>query len=306
MENLLFHSLPTAPLAALIFSIPGPILAFYLSGAAILIIGLIVILKSDLPQAKELDKFIPFGRIFFAVPLAVFGVEHFIFATSMANMVPSWIPWHLFWIYLVGAALIAAALSIATGICSRLAGAMLSFMILSFVCMLHIPNWVAHPHDRFAMAVALRDLAFSAGALALAVTPKNRPQTNWQLAIVTITRLAIAIPMVVFGVEHFLYPSFVPVVPLERAMPAWVPAPHTFSCLIGTAMLATALCIIVNWKSRKAAIWLGIVILFTMATIYLPILIAAPLDVANAINYFADTLMMNGAVLLLAGALPKD
>jgi uncharacterized membrane protein len=179
-------------------------------------------------------------------------------------------------------------------------------MIFFFVCTLHVPNWVAHPQDRFAIAVALRDLAFSAGALALAVTPKNRPQTNWELVIVTITRLAIAIPMVVFGVEHFLYPSFVPVVPLEKAMPAWVPAPHTFSCLIGAAMLATALCIIVNWKSRQAAIWLGIVILFTMATIYLPILIAAPLDVANAINYFADTLMMNGAVLLLAGALPKD
>src|SRR5579872_2146739 len=289
MENLL-PIIPCTVPASLIFAISGPILSLYAAGVAILIIGLIMILRNDVPQARGLEKLIPFGRIFFAVPLAAFGVEHFIFANFMTGMVPSWIPWHLFWIYFVGAALIAAALSIATGICSRLAGALLSFMIFLFVCTLHVPNWIAHPHDRFAMAVALRDLAFSAGALALAVTPKNRPQTNWELAIVTIMRLAIAIPMVVFGFEHFIYPSYVPVIPLERAMPSWVPAPHVFSCLIGIAMLATALGIIVHWKPRKAAIWLGIVILFTMATIYLPILIAAPLDVANAINYFFDTL----------------
>jgi uncharacterized membrane protein len=50
------------------------------------------------------------ARILFILPLVGFGFGHFTQADAMAGMVP--IPGGVFWIYLTGAALLAAAVSI--------------------------------------------------------------------------------------------------------------------------------------------------------------------------------------------------
>ncbi len=65
----------------------------------------------------------PFGRLFFAIPLAVFGSEHFTVTANVATLVPRWIPAHTFWVYLVGVAFLCAALSIAVLVQARLAAA---------------------------------------------------------------------------------------------------------------------------------------------------------------------------------------
>ena len=65
-----------------------------------------------LPPRRGLEKILPFGRLFFAMPMGVFGTEHLVDTAEIAALVPSWMPAHLFWTYLVGIALIAAALSI--------------------------------------------------------------------------------------------------------------------------------------------------------------------------------------------------
>jgi hypothetical protein len=43
--------------------------------------------------------------------LAVFAAEHFTAAQDLMRIVPSWLPSPLFWIYFVGAAWLAAAIS---------------------------------------------------------------------------------------------------------------------------------------------------------------------------------------------------
>jgi len=60
----------------------------------------------------------------------------------------------------------------------------------------------------------------------------------------------------------------------------------------------------VNKKTRMAATSLGLTILLTVLWIYLPMLLAAPTDVV-ALNYFFDTLLFCGAILLLANAMDK-
>jgi len=52
-----------------------------------------------------------------------------------------------------------------------------------------------------------------------------------------------------------------------------------------------------------AATYLGIMVLLLMLFVYLPILIAEPLSIANGLNYFFDTLVLSGAALLLADAI---
>jgi uncharacterized membrane protein len=71
--------------------------------------------RANKDQKHGLEKILPFGRLFYAIPMGVFGTDHLADAKNIARIVPSWMPLHIFWVYLVGIALIAAALSITSG-----------------------------------------------------------------------------------------------------------------------------------------------------------------------------------------------
>lgn len=68
------------------------------------------------------------GRLLFALPLIVFAVQHFLYASFIATLIPAWIPLRLFWAYFVGAAFVAAAVSIATKLRGRLGATLLGIM----------------------------------------------------------------------------------------------------------------------------------------------------------------------------------
>ena len=57
---------------------------------------------------KNLDTI---GRYVFTIPFVVFGLMHLMSANDMAGMVPSWVPGGIFWVYVLGLAQIAAAVS---------------------------------------------------------------------------------------------------------------------------------------------------------------------------------------------------
>ena len=79
-------------------------------GVAFLVFGLFAV-RRDFFAATGLERLIVLGRVFFAAPLAAFGVEHLTLAQFIMQGVPVWMPWRLFWAYFVGVALIATALS---------------------------------------------------------------------------------------------------------------------------------------------------------------------------------------------------
>jgi hypothetical protein len=70
--------------------------------------------KTDLARARGLDKIAALSNLCFAIPLAVFGALHLSGIGFVLPLVPKYMPWRLFWAYFVGAALLAASLSIAT------------------------------------------------------------------------------------------------------------------------------------------------------------------------------------------------
>ena len=106
--------------------------------------------KTDIAQARGLDKIVALSNLCFAIPLAVFGALHLAGAEFLMPMVPSYMPWRLFWAYFVGFALLAASLSIATKIQVRWSGLLFGIMMFLFVAMLDIPGVFANPRDRFA------------------------------------------------------------------------------------------------------------------------------------------------------------
>lgn len=273
----------------------------YFIGAVILGIGLVVI-RSEVLRKHGLDKIIAMGPVFLAVPIAVFGTEHFTSAESVAQIVPSWIPGHLFWTLFVGTCLISAALSLVVKKHAGLAAALVGVMLLLFELLLHIPGIAGAPGNRILWAVALRDLAFSGGTLAFAATQTETWRTQGKHWVITFARFFIGIPVAFFGVEHFLHPEFAPGVPLAKLTPAWVPGHLFLAYLTGAVFVVTGLCLMVNKEPRLAATGLGLMILVLVIAVYVPIVIAKPSSIGNGLNYLVDTLLLSGSALTLAGA----
>jgi uncharacterized membrane protein YphA (DoxX/SURF4 family) len=120
-------------------------------------------------------------------------------------------------------------------------------------------------------------------------------------APVTVARFCIGIAAVFYGVEHFLHPTCAPGVPLGRVIPEWIPGRLAWAHLAGAVLVVAGLCLLVNKKTRLAATCLGVVILLLVLFVYLPLLVKSPADIVS-VNYFFDTLMFSGAILLLADA----
>ena len=287
-------------------AIPSDVIWCYLGGGAVLAIGLVAMfLRGDWQRERGLDKLILFGPLFYAAPLAAFGTEHFTLTKDIASIVPAWIPWHLFWAYFVGVCFIAAPLSLVTRIQARLAAGLLALTFLLFVALMDAPAWAHDPRNRFAAALTLRELSFSGGALALAAGLAAGVSEHGGRVFATIARYFVAIPVLFYSFEQFRHADHVPGVPLERMTPPYIHG-HSFWTYLAAAVYAVAgTLLLAGKKTRAAATWLGFTVLVVVLAVYVPMAIVerASLD---GFNYAADTLMFCGAVLLLAGAMPRE
>jgi hypothetical protein len=267
--------------------------------------------KTDIASARGLDKVVALSNLCFAAPLAVFGALHLAAADSLKSMVPSYMPWPLFWAYFFGVALLAASLSIATNIQVRWSGLLFGIAMFCFVAMLDIPGSIANPRDRFGWTLTLREMLFGGGGWILAgnaLRQQGRGQIGSRL--ITVGRVIIGIAAIFYGIENSLHSANVPAVPLEKLMPAWIPAHLLIGGLTGAILFVAGLCILLDKQTRIAATYLGTWVVLLVVFIYGPILIAALLDPSTAvkvegINYFFDTLLFAGAILALASATPR-
>jgi len=287
-------------------AIPSEVRWTYFALGMVLAIGLVTIfLRGDWQKARGFDKLILLGPLFYAAPLAAFGTEHFTLATAVASIVPKWIPWHLFWAYFLGACFIAAALSLVTRIQPRLSASLLALTFFLFVVLMDLPAWAKNPRDRIGLALVLRELSFSGGALALAASLTQQWRERGTHIFATIARYFIAIAVLFYSFEQFLHGDHVPAVPLQKMMPDYVYG-HAIWTYVAAAVYAVAgVLLLVGKKTRAAAIWLGATVLFVELVVYVPIAVVERASL-EGFNYMADTLMYCGAMLLLAAAMPRE
>jgi uncharacterized membrane protein len=251
-------------------------------------------------MARGLDKAHPLGRVSLAVPIAVFGADHLTSPQAIMKIVPAWMPGKLFWTYFVGVALIAAALSFIFQVGIRLSATLLGIMLFCFVAMIHLPNAVAAPQSRIAWTIVARDSAFSAGAILLAITSGARQRTPVENHVAIGALYWIALVSIFFGIESFLHPECVPAVPLVKVTPLWIPFARFWTVLTGIALVIGGGGMFVRNVSRQAAAALGAWVVLLVVSLYLAIMISKP-DVED-LNYFADTLMFGGVVLVASRA----
>lgn len=287
--------------------IPSQVLWSYFDGGVVFAVGLVVILvRGDWQKARGLDKLILFGPIFYAAPLAAFGTEHFTLTTVIASIVPAWIPWHQFWAYLVGTCFIAAAFGLVTKIQTRVAASLLALTFFLFVVLMDFPGWARNPRDPFGLTLALRELAFSGGPLALAASLSQLRDERGPRILATIARYFIAIPVLVYSFVQFMHGDHVPGVPLRPLTPAYIYGHATWSYLAAVAYAVTGLLLLVGKKTRAAAAWLGLSVLLVELIVYVPIAVVERASLSKGLNFLGDTLMFCGTVLLMAGAMPRE
>ncbi|HKV94557.1 MAG TPA: hypothetical protein VJW20_18570 [Candidatus Angelobacter sp.] len=118
------------------------------------------------------------SRILYALPLIVFGLQHFMYARFVATLVPAWIPARLFWAYFVGAAFFAASISLMAKIQAFLATALLGLMFFLWVVIVHVPRIALAFHNANEWTSGLVALAMSGGALLLTNDLSNRALRN--------------------------------------------------------------------------------------------------------------------------------
>ena len=275
------------------------------AGLALLAIGLFAA-KNDIIQARGIDKVVALIHLCFALPLAVFGAEHLSSPQSLLAGVPSYMPWRMFWVYFVGFALIAASLSIAVKRQVRWSGLLFGAMMFLFVAMLHLPGAIA-AGGRIPWTIVFREMSFGSGGWVLAGIAMRDECEGQGKSFIMVGRVAIAITVVFFGVQHFLHPLGLPGVPLVKQMPSWIPLRAFIDYVTGAFLMVAGVCFLLNRRTRMAATYLGAWILLLVVVIYGPVLIGALADPSTGVqvegvNYFADTLLFGGAILSLAGA----
>lgn len=130
-------------------------------------------------------------------------------------------------------------------------------------------------------------------------------QKNWVGSLirklVPISRIFIAVAMVAFGVQQFVYLDFVTRV--FPKMPGWIPAHSILACIFGAFLITVGVAIIIGKGPRLAALLLGAVILVSFAILYLPLLITTPPNGGLWTNA-GKALALAGGCFLVAGSLP--
>jgi len=116
------------------------------------------------------------ASIIYALTMAVFGVNHFMKADAMGGMVPSYMPGDgTIWVYITGAALVAAALAIIINKYVKLAAGLLAVMLIIFVFTMHLPAAMSDNEMEKTMGLIsfLKDTGLAMAAVMIANNSKH-------------------------------------------------------------------------------------------------------------------------------------
>jgi uncharacterized membrane protein len=230
-----------------------------------------------------MPKLLQAGRYCFALALAAFGVQHFIYAKSAAGLGPPWIPGSPLRACFMGAALVIASIGIAKNVKTRVAAMLLGVLLFLYFLLLYAPRLAAHLHDPAPWTSGAEILALCGVALVLVGKPA------------TVGRYLFAITLTVFGVQHLLYAHFV-----ATLVPSWIPGRLFWAYAVGIAFIATTLSMIFNIKARLAATLLGIMFFTWVFILHLPRVASAPSNGNEWTSAFVALAMCGGAWTIAA------
>lgn len=243
------------------------------------------------------------SRVFFAIGLIGMGGQHFFFGRFVPMVVPlwpAWIPGRLFWVYLVGTILIAGGGAIVSGVKARTATLLIAaFFLLSFL-LLHVPrNMLAGVTSLGGWTIALKAFAFAGSSLVVAGTfPETGGRSgssDWPDRLIPLGVYPVAIMMIAFGTDHFLYVPFV-----ASLVPVWIPGPIFWTYFAGVALIAGGVGMMMPMTARLAATMVGIMLFLWVLMLHIPRAIADPFSlIGNEWTSVFQALALSGVAFIL-------
>jgi uncharacterized membrane protein len=239
------------------------------------------------------------GRIFVALSLVVFGVQHFVYGGFVAGLVPAFMPGRLFWAYFVGVAFFAAAAGILYKLMARPAATMLGVMFFLFIVLLHIPRIIGNSGNGNEWTSGFVALAMCGGAwiLASAAPLAEREKAD---PFLKLGRYFFALSFVAFGVQHFVFARYA-----AGLGPPWIPGGALFAYLYGALFVGAGVAIFMGKRMRTAAILLGTVTFLFFMLLYCP-RIARQLHNPGPWTSGFEVLALSGCAIVLAGSSPRE
>jgi uncharacterized membrane protein YphA (DoxX/SURF4 family) len=126
--------------------------------------GALLLAATQVPGTLFARRAMLIGRISFGACLPIFGMSHWAYAQFTADMIPAFIPAHLFWAYFTGAGHFLAGVAILANRLTRVAAILFAAMVSGFVLLLHVPRVIAKPDDRVEWTMLVIALTISAAA----------------------------------------------------------------------------------------------------------------------------------------------
>jgi len=213
-------------------------------------------------------KIITKGQILFGVVVAALGVDNLVCAHFGLKLpgVP-WVPVNPLFAYVSGAAFIAAGVSIAANLQSRMMAALLGYLFMGFALFRALPLVVAHPADWSVYGVLFEAVALGASAWTLVqVLPRASSQRESVLGKVTVAGpYLFAVSLVFFGGIHFFVARII-----ASLIPAWIPGSLFWTYLTGTALIVSGISIAMRKLDRWAGFLLGVMFLLWVAILHSP------------------------------------
>jgi uncharacterized membrane protein YphA (DoxX/SURF4 family) len=115
-----------------------------------------------------MKKITTIGRILFAIPFAVFGINHFLMMDYYVGMLTSFIPLGAYTIILTGLMLIATSISIITKKFVKFSTFVLAGLLFIFIITIHIPHLFTESDKTSTIIALLKDISLLGGSLMIA------------------------------------------------------------------------------------------------------------------------------------------
>ncbi len=248
-----------------------------------------------------MKELIILGRVFIAIAMIAFGIQHFIyleFVTRAFPVIPLWIPGHAILACIFGAFLFVTGGAILFGIKVRLLTVLLGSTILLMFLLLLLPMLLTNLNNGIIWTNAGKALVLAgANFLVAASYPEDLNKTKLiQLLekLLPLGRYFLAGFFILAGILHFIYAPFV-----ATLIPKWIPAPLFWTYFAGIALIAGAMGMLIPRTAQLAATLSAIMVFIWVVILHIPRAFA-DLHNANETTSMFEALTMCGMAILIA------